>query len=273
MPALHRKYLDDIQDRIKSSSNNLLAMAAPLESGTSTKPKTLTEEKAPAEIKEAPAQKAMIVVALLSVGAFRPAITLLAQYPWLVDVQKDIADLLLRMLKVSIGQLFDKQFAKERNQGFLRPRPRYASPGIITTPVRKSQLTLCAPPPPSTQSHDCIFFYPQWSTTVPICQSLDDVVDVVEPLMRLVGVHIARDPLFLTKFLRLGKVHLTQSVCLTALWMDNMTNLVILYRSTMSRKTPKAKRNGMQLLSLNPRILRKRSGSLSHAVICFRHWR
>lgn len=213
MSDLHQKYLDDIKDRIKSSANNLLAMAAPLESGASARPKVPTEEKPVAETKEAPAQKAMIVVALLSVGAFQPAIALLAQYQWLVDVQKDIADLLLRMLKVSIEPLYEKQFSKERNRGFLQPRSRYASPGIITTPTRKSQLTLCAPPPPSTQSHDCIFFYPQWSTTVPICQSLDDIVDVVEPLMRLVGVHVARDPLFLTKFLRLGKVHLAQSVC------------------------------------------------------------
>ena len=188
-------------------------MAAPLESGgLSNKPKTLNEEKPAAEVKEAPAQKAMIVVALLSVGVIRPAIALLAQYPWLVDVQKDIADLLIRVLKVSIGSLYDKQHGKERNQGFLRPRPRYASPGIIVTPVRKSQLTLCAPPPPSNSTHDCIFFYPQWSTTVPICQTLDDIVDVVEPMMRLVGVHVSREPLFLTKFLRLGRVHLMQSV-------------------------------------------------------------
>ena len=42
MPKLQKKYLDDVQTRIKSSANNLLAMAAPLESSsisTSVKPK------------------------------------------------------------------------------------------------------------------------------------------------------------------------------------------------------------------------------------------
>ncbi len=35
MPKVHEKYLADVQTRISSSSTNLLAMAAPLESSSS----------------------------------------------------------------------------------------------------------------------------------------------------------------------------------------------------------------------------------------------
>lgn len=213
---LHKSYLDDVRTRVKSSANNLLAMAAPLESssmGSSTKSKTPnTEAKTTTETKEPPAQKAMLTVALLSVGVIRPAIALMTRYPWLIDVHRELADLLLRVLKTSISPLFDKLFGKERNKGFLQPRARYISPGVLVTPVRKPQLTLCAPPPPSTQTQDFVFFYPQWSDWVPMCETADDVIDIVGPLMSFVGLHVHRDPLFLTKLLRIGRTQLLQTV-------------------------------------------------------------
>ncbi|OCB90862.1 hypothetical protein A7U60_g1886 [Sanghuangporus baumii] len=216
MPKLQKKYMDDVQSRFKSSSNNLLAMAAPLESSSlsySSRVKTPAVEAKPTpEVKEPPVQKAMLAVALLSVGVLRPAVALITRYPWLVDVHHELADLLLRVLKASIDPLFEKLFSKERNKGFLQPRPRYASPGVLVHPLRKPQLTLCAPPPPSTSTQDFVFFYPQWTKWVPVCEGPEDIVDIVEPLMRLAGVHLSRDPLFLTKLLRIGRTHLSQSI-------------------------------------------------------------
>ncbi|THH08122.1 hypothetical protein EW145_g2921 [Phellinidium pouzarii] len=146
MPKLKQKYEDDVQARIRSSSSNLLAMAAPLESsslGSSSKQNAYsTESKPNQEIKEAPAQKAAIVIALLSVGVLRPALALMTRYPWLVDVHRELADLLLQVLKASIAPLYDSMFGKERNVGFLQPRARYVSAGVLTRPERKPQLSL-----------------------------------------------------------------------------------------------------------------------------------
>ena len=40
---------------------------------------------------------------------------------------------------------------------------------------------------------------------IPLCSSLDDLIDVIEPLVRFIGLHITRDPLFVTKSTRLGE--------------------------------------------------------------------
>ncbi|KAH8118538.1 transcription factor/nuclear export subunit protein 2-domain-containing protein [Phellopilus nigrolimitatus] len=216
MPELRQKYLDEVKARIKSSSNNLLAMAAPLESsslGSSSKSKPAPVDSKPApEVKDAPAQKAMIAVSLLSVGAIRPALALMTRYSWLIDVQHELADLLLLILKTSIAPLYDSLFGKERKGSFMQPRARYASAGVLATPVRKPQLTLCAPTPPSTHTHDFVFFFPPWSERVPLCHTMDDIADVIEPLMSFVGIYISRAPLFLSKLLRIGRMQLSQSV-------------------------------------------------------------
>ncbi|KAI0069545.1 hypothetical protein K474DRAFT_1751608 [Panus rudis PR-1116 ss-1] len=55
-------------------------------------------------------------------------------------------------------------------------------------------------------------FYPGWSKYVTKAQILDDLVDVIEPFMRFIGFHVSRVPTFLTKFLRLGRMHLMTTV-------------------------------------------------------------
>lgn len=216
MSKVHEKYLADVKTRISSSSNNLLAMAAPLESSSNLSSKakngTSTSETATkVEVKDVPAQKSMMVIALLAVGVLRPALSMLTIFPWLVDVHREIADLLLRVLKTSIAPLYDSVFTKDRNPSFLQARARYAAGGV-STPSRKPHLTLIAPPPPGTYTHDFVFFFPKWIDSVPICHSMDDIEDIVEPLMSYIGLHLSRDPVFLTKLLRLGRMQLSSTV-------------------------------------------------------------
>ena len=222
MPKLKEKYLADVQNRISSSSNNLLAMAAPLESSTSTKGKASGKEAAETtkkvEQKDAPAQKPMMVIALLSVGVLRPALSLLGVFPWLVDVHREIADLILQIMKTSLQPLWETHFMKERNKrnpSFMQPRARYAAGGVTAPPPRRHQLTLISPTPPSTHTNNFVFFFPNWVEWVPLCHSLDDIGNVIEPLMGYVGLHASRQPLFLTKLLRLGKMQLASTVCAT----------------------------------------------------------
>lgn len=206
----HRlKYLDDVKSRISGVKNSMLAMAAPLESGSS-QPKNLTtvasESKKP-DIKSNN-QKVGVLNGLLAVGALKPAISILSKYPWLVDSNNEIADLMIRIVKASIEPLYDSLLIKDRSQSHSRPKARYGPSGLVYPGARKTLLTLSAPPPPSTNSTDFIFFFPDWSEKVPICRTLDDLQDVIDPLLHFIGPHISRDPLFLTQFLRLGRQHL-----------------------------------------------------------------
>lgn len=245
MKKVHEKYLASVQARISSSANNLLATAAPLESSgptSSAKAKkedaTTNEPKKAPEPKEKPVQKAMLAVALLSIGALRPALAILTRFPWLVDSHREVADLLLRVLKTSIAPLYEAKFRKEHNMSFLQPRARYGSGGIMTTPTRKPQLTLCAPAPPCTHTVEFVFFYPHWAEWIPLCSAPDDLMDVIEPLMQFIGLHISREPLFLTKILRLGRGHLADSVADSVSSLSSLTcNIFLTGGSRLASRT------------------------------------
>ncbi|TDL29757.1 hypothetical protein BD410DRAFT_710827 [Rickenella mellea] len=216
MPSFHHKYLESVKARLSAANLNALAMAAPLESSSSSSSKakpSVNADVKKVEPKETPNQKAMIVTALLSIGELRPAIALLTKFPWLTDCYREIADLLLRVMSTSLAPLYNSVVGKkDTNTSFLQPRMRYSTGGVVPPPPRKAQLTLIAPCPPSTHVNDFVFFYPHWAETVPLCTTMDDLRDVIEPMMKFTGFHVSRDPLFLTKLLRIGKVHLSLTV-------------------------------------------------------------
>jgi len=211
-----------VDARIDSAKVSQLALAAPLESSsqpssTSRLAHPAPEPKKPSPpppvSKDPPDQKAGLLVALLSVGALRPALALLTKFRWLVDAYPEIADLLIRVMKHSLASLYDQHLVtKPRNSSNVQPRARWGATGVIPAPVRKSMLTLYAPTPPGTSTADFVYFFPFWADRIPQCSTLDDLMDVIDPLMAFVGLHISRDPVFLTKFARLGRLHITSTV-------------------------------------------------------------
>ena len=216
MGDYHKAYLDNVKARIAGAKISQLAMAAPLESSGSSVSKAKSAsapEPQTTETKELPNQKLGLLSALLAVGALRPAIAVLSKFPWMVDAYPEVADLMLRILKYSLGPLYDTTvMSKDKTASFTKPRPRYGAAGVVPAPERKPCLTLWAPTPPCTSTVDYVFFFPDWVQRVPVCSSYDDLVDVAEPLMRFIGLHVSRDPAFLTKFLRVGRHHILTTV-------------------------------------------------------------
>ncbi|KAH9938580.1 transcription factor/nuclear export subunit protein 2-domain-containing protein [Fomitopsis serialis] len=199
-------------ERISNAKTSQLAMAAPLESsGTASKAKATPPPEAK-EAKEPPNQRLGLLNALLAVGALRPAIALLSKWSWMVDAFPEIADLIIRVLHHSITPLYESNGNVKRTMSFTKPRARYGSAGIIPPIERRPHLTLWAPTPPSTNHIDFVFFFPDWIQHVPVCHTFDDLMDVIDPLMKFIGLHVSRDPAYLTKFLRLGRVHMMTTV-------------------------------------------------------------
>ncbi|KAG6378421.1 transcription factor/nuclear export subunit protein 2-domain-containing protein [Boletus reticuloceps] len=214
--SYHKDYLDQVHQRIADAKVTQLAMAAPLEStnGSKARSEPVEEIKKVSDWKP-PNQKAALVSALLSVGALRPAFAILTKFPWFVDAHVELADLVLRVLRHSIAPLYDTAFVlKERNPSFTQPRARYSSTGVLLTPTRKPQMTVVAPTPPSTATTEFVFFFPDWSERVPLSTTFEDLVDVIEPLMGFVGLHMSRDPLFVSKVTRLGRSQLMSTATL-----------------------------------------------------------
>ncbi|KAI0032028.1 transcription factor/nuclear export subunit protein 2-domain-containing protein, partial [Vararia minispora EC-137] len=208
----HKAYLASIDARIAAAKVNRLAMAGALaDSGSSApapKPRApAADTKVPEEKqeKQMPNQKLDLLVALLGVGALRPGLAILTKFPWLKDAHPAVADLLIRVMRHSITPLFDAKCPPrvERSPSWQQPRARYGPAGVQPPPPRKTMLTLCAPTPPGTMSVDFIYFFPDWSERVPLCATLEDLEDVIEPIMAFVGLQVSRDTLFMTKFLRL----------------------------------------------------------------------
>ncbi len=226
--TLHKQYLASVASRISGAKVSLLAMAAPLESSSSSNIKT--QQTTPAEtkstkpeVKEVPNQKLGLLNALLALGALRPALTMLSKFPWMVDAFPEIADLMLRILKHSIAPVYESyqpeglyQFRGDVSS-FATPRSRYGPSGVTPPSERKPYLTLWAPTPPPTSAADFVFFFPQWTDRIPVCKSIEDIKDVLEPLMRFVGIMVHRDLAFFTRFVRLGRSQLSTVVRIVCL--------------------------------------------------------
>lgn len=219
MVDVHKQYLASVDSRITGAKVSMLAMAAPLESaGLSSKPRQSTPAEAKKqEMKEIPNQKLGLLHALLSLGALRSAIALLSKFPWMIDAFPELADLLLRVLKHSIAGLYESTWPLGQDKSsFSKAKARFGTTGLVPAPERRAHITLSAPTPPSTNTTNYIFFFPQWIERIPVCSVLDDVIDVIEPLLNFVGVHVSRDVNFLAKFLRVGRNHLGSIVRLTS---------------------------------------------------------
>ena len=136
-----------------------------------------------------PNQKAGLCGALLSLGMIRPVIATMSEFPWIVDAYPELSDLMIRILDYSIRDLYEQTFesspqqkkSREAMKNFAVPKSRVGPSGPIPAPERKPHVTLIAPTPPPTSTTDFVFFFPEWTQYVPVCSSMDDVVDVVEP--------------------------------------------------------------------------------------------
>lgn len=218
MGELHKKYLASIDTRIAGAKVSQLAMAAPLSDGapiapSKARPSPVVETKKAAETKDLPNQKLGLLNALFAIGALRPAFALLSKFRWMVDAFPEIADLILRIVKHSFQPLWDQMIpTKAGTTSFTQPRARYSSSGVVT-PERRPQLTLWAPTPPCSSTAEFIFFFPKWTERVPVCSSVQDLVDIVEPMLKFVGLHGSRDPHFLIKLTKIGRLVLQDMVC------------------------------------------------------------
>ncbi|KDQ14762.1 hypothetical protein BOTBODRAFT_32521 [Botryobasidium botryosum FD-172 SS1] len=210
MSKVLSKYHDTIKEKIASARTSALAVAGSLDDSGPSKPSSAALKK-PASTgpKDPPNQKFGLLKALLSLGAIRQSLFFLSKFPWMTGAHPEIADLLLRILHVSLEPVYESFSFSTRNpqaaSSNARPRARYVPGNPAPVPLpRKSQLTVWAPVPPSTALTDFVFFYPKWTQWIPRCTTVEEIMYVIEPLMRFVGVHGYRDISFLSRLCRIG---------------------------------------------------------------------
>lgn len=164
--------------------------------------------------KDPPNQKSGLLKALLSMGAIRPSLFILSKFPWLVASHPELADIFLQMIRVSLSPIYEPlSFASRAVSAKSQPHTGRIiiesghAPKIL---AKKKLLVVQAPVPPGNNFTDFVYFYPAWDRTVPICTTRAEISNVIEPLMRFVGVNAYRDVGLLTRLCRIGKAELTQ---------------------------------------------------------------
>ncbi|TKY88304.1 hypothetical protein EX895_002656 [Sporisorium graminicola] len=215
MNKLHAKHRQAMSAKLSSARANALSMAAPLtdDADPSSVRKDSSKSAADAPPKEPPYQTVGLLRALLALGDMRHALIILARYPWLCSAFDEIADAYIRLLKVVIQPAYDEISFSRMNPAcasatVTAPKPRWDAKQQQVIPPAVKSLTLTRKVPEPVPSLNCqqVFFYPHWTDSLPSCHSLDDVVRIFLPLLKILGVPLWRDAALLQKLCRLTKV-------------------------------------------------------------------
>lgn len=233
---LKDKYRDEISDRIANARSNALAMAGMLMDDTEPPPpkaaSSLTIAGSASGTSSAAASQATPIVpvdppnvrlgllrALLSIGAITPAYWILSNYSWICEPVPEIADLLLRLLNHSILPYYNasvspfaskKENVEEKKASLCQPRQRYSITEKKIVPAASTAYAITGKPidHPRTQSghwREQVYFFSEWRDRLPQCQSAEEVLEVVGPVLKIIGVHASRNREFFIHLLRIAK--------------------------------------------------------------------
>lgn len=174
---------------------------------TATKEAPKTDASAVEPVVELPLpnQKVGITNALLAIGDVENALVVLANFPKLTASYPEMADLICRIIHVMIQGVYDQFSPSKRHPELVQEKgitSRYPTipkgRDINTVRILSPQLPL------STSTHRYEFFYRNWADGLLRCNSIEDIVEFVHPLLTVVGVRIHRDTVLVTKLCRIG---------------------------------------------------------------------
>ncbi|SJX65137.1 related to RLR1-Subunit of the THO complex [Sporisorium reilianum f. sp. reilianum] len=215
MNKLHAKHRQAMSAKVSSARANALSMAAPLTDDTdpASARKDLSKNATEAQPKEPPYQTVGLLRALLALGDLRHALFILTRYPWLCSAFDEIADPYIRLLNVIIQPAYDEISFSRMHPAFASvtvttPKPRWDAKLQQAVPPTVKSLALTRKVPEPLPSLNCqqVFFYPHWADSLPSCRSLDDVLRIFLPLLKILGAPLWRDAALLQKLCRLTKV-------------------------------------------------------------------
>jgi THO complex subunit 2 len=212
MESLARKYKLQTQQDIRNLGGNALVMAAALPDdesiltgATDGKP----ESDAPKPRTELPEQKIQLCEALLAIGQLSSAFYILSRWPIIAQYSERVAMLVMRLARFSVKPAYDSVQAA-RNQDMPPPAPNYRTffpfgePEIVNT--------LHCPEPVDTERRRFRFFYDEWHTSLKRCHRPEEVIDMIHPLIGIVGARAAADVAVLVWLCRIGLYHMELDV-------------------------------------------------------------
>ncbi|KAF9905378.1 THO complex subunit 2 [Lobosporangium transversale] len=206
----YTRFVEAMKSKAQEYKSSPLAMAGALENDTVTsrdKGGKAVEEPVPEAIPGLPLpnQKVGVLNALLSLGDLDHAMFILARLPKLTASHPESADLVCRLINEMISPVYSPlspsashpQLAKRKDFAYRYPT---ASEGKEVKAVRILDPWL--PLPTETERYE--YFYQEWGDDLVLCQTVQDIVHYVYPVLSVVGARIHRDLKLVTKLCRIG---------------------------------------------------------------------
>jgi len=195
----YETWKQSMQEKARSSKGgSALAMAAPLPSEAADEKSTKDEREPEQKVLPRTHQKLQLLKALLATGAISDAFFVLGQVEHFADPHPETADYINRIVSYSIESIFQR----DCDQSLLLDHADYQSVENKTqAPVNKSALN-----PFHSPGSDSKFFYDDWQSFLPICETCDDVVLVIERLLSVCGPRLCRDPRLFSKLCRIASI-------------------------------------------------------------------
>lgn len=160
-------------------------------------------------------QKIPLLKSLLAIGAIPESLFILGKFPWIVDLCPELPEYINRIIHHSLSKIYGTVKPTASDSTLQHQKPS-GEPDIAGLP--KGQVRLTQAPPrkvlrwalldrddSGTDSLDYRFYWDEWSDSIPVCQTVDDVFTLCDTFLNLTGIKIGQDPALLVKFARIGK--------------------------------------------------------------------
>ncbi|KFY02485.1 hypothetical protein O988_02124, partial [Pseudogymnoascus sp. VKM F-3808] len=200
------------------------------------------------KLPEAADQKVLLLINLLTIGAIPESLYMLGRFPWIPEAYPEVLDRLHRILHHSVDKVFQSTKPTNADEVVL-PMKKLADQDQSRVPkgsVRRAESTprkaLRWPFPAKADVGDGItykFYWDEWTDSIPVCQTVDDIFTLCSTLLNYSGVNIGRDCALLSKLARIGNQSLSKdtSEANLARWQDLLKRLLVPALSHTSANT------------------------------------
>ncbi|EFW23119.1 THO complex component [Coccidioides posadasii str. Silveira] len=222
-----------------------------------------TEEKE--QLPEPADQKVLLLKSLLAIGALPESLYILGRFPWLLDGYPELPEYIHRILHYCLHKVYQSvQPLPSRSE--LRDRKKIVGSEQGAVSQGRVRLSDAAPQrvlrwalldKQDNDGTDYRFYWDDWTDSIPVCQSIDDVFALCSSFLNLSGVKIGQDPSLLTKLARIGKHSLKEDVSESnrTRWMDLCRRLLVPALS-LTKNNPGVVNEVFELLNYFPQHVR-----------------
>ncbi|KAK3816703.1 MAG: transcription factor/nuclear export subunit protein 2-domain-containing protein [Linnemannia gamsii] len=220
MEAEYKTFVAGMKDKAMSVKGNALANAGALVDDAPTgNTATAAKDVPSAEISAVsgavdlplPNQKVGITYAMLAIGDIENALLILANFPRLTASYPELADLICRLIHVMIQGVYDPFSPSRRHPELVQDKDVASRYPVVPKGREVTTVRILSPRLPlSTSAQRFEFFYSKWADDLVRCETIEDIIEFVSPLLTVVGVRIHRDTVLVTKLCRIGAGTLEQ---------------------------------------------------------------